>query len=145
MNHEPLHNSACGNLRLQRLILRITALISLIALPAIILPRLAMEKLSWLTGFGQPPDVPLLVYVAAGGAAVFVGQAGFLWILSGDVVRYRPLVLYVGWVYTACGPAFLWIDRDAGMPHWWVAMDSLGSLIVGGTLLWACRPCKRQA
>lgn len=62
-----------GNPRLQRLILRIVAIVSLIALPAIITPRLAAEKLSLVMGFGQPPMTPLMLYMMAGGAAVFVG------------------------------------------------------------------------
>lgn len=80
-----------GHPRLQRLILRIVALISLIALPAIIAPCLAAEKLSWVMGFGQPPMTPLMLYMMAGGAAVFVGQAVLLWAMSGDVIRYDPI------------------------------------------------------
>lgn len=47
MDHED--PTPYGNVRVQRLILRLMAATTLIALPAVILPRLAVEKLSWLT------------------------------------------------------------------------------------------------
>lgn len=127
-----------GNPRLQRLILRIVALVSLIALPAIIAPRLAAEKLSWVMGFGQPPMTPLMLYMMAGGAAVFVGQAVLLWAISGDVIRYAPLIRLVAWIYLICGPLFLWIDSQAGVPKWWMVMDFAGCIVGGAALLWAC-------
>ncbi len=127
-----------GHPRLQRLILRIVALVSLIALPAIITPRLAAEKVSWVMGSGQPPMTPLMLYMMAGGAAVFLGQAVLLWAMSGDVIRYAPLIRLVAWIYMICGPLFLWIDSQAGLPKWWMAMDTAGSMACGAALLWAC-------
>ncbi len=127
-----------GNPRLQRLILRIVALVSLIALPTIIAPRLAAEKLSWVMGFGQPPMTPLMLYMMAGGAAVFVSQAVLLWAISGDVIRYAPLIRLVAWIYLICGPLFLWIDSQAGVPKWWMVMDFAGCISGGAALLWAC-------
>lgn len=127
-----------GNPRLQRLILRIVALVSLIALSAIIAPRLAAEKVSWVMGFGQPPMTPLMLYMMAGGAAVFVGQAVLLWAMSGEVIRYAPLIRLVAWIYLICGPLFLWIDSQAGLPKWWMAMNFTGCIVGGAALLWAC-------
>ncbi len=129
---------ASSNPRGQRLVLRLIAITSLIALPAIIVPRLAAEKLSWLVGFGQPPLTPLLLYMMAGGAAVFVGQAVLLWAMSADVTRYQPLIRLVAWIYLACGPLFIWIDSQAGMPLWWQLMDVCGCILAGAVLLWSC-------
>lgn len=134
--------SDCGNVRLQRLILRLVAIVSLVVVPAIFLPRIAAEKLLWLMGFGQQPVTALLLYMMAGGSCVFLGQAVLLWVMSGDVARYQPLVRVVAWIYLVCGPLFLWIDSQAGLPTWWVAMDSLGCLTTGLALAWACRSNK---
>lgn len=131
--------------RLQRLVLRISAAASLIALPAIFVPRLAAEKLSWIMGFGQPPMIPLMLYMMAGGAAVFVGQAVLLWALSTDVVRYQPLVRLMAWCYAVIGPLFLWIDKQAGLPWWWILMDGVGSFAAGAVLLWACYARSRSS
>lgn len=127
-----------GNTRLQQLVLRIIALSSLLALPGVLVPRLMAEKVSWIMGFGQPPMTPLMLYMMAGGAAVFVGQAVLLWALSTDVVRYQPLVRLMAWCYIAIGPLFLWIDTQAGLPTWWMLMDSVGSFTAGAVLAWAC-------
>lgn len=143
MTPPSLPDADCGNARLQCLILRLVALVSLVAAPAIILPRVAAEKLSCLMGFGPPPMTPLLLYMMAGGACVFVGQAVLLWMMSRDVARYQPLVRVVAWIYLICGPLFLWIDSQAGLPKWWVAMDSLGCLSAGLALVWACRSHRR--
>jgi hypothetical protein len=134
-----------SRLRLQRLILRVVALVSLAAVPAILMPRLAAQKLSWLMGFDQAPITPLLLYMMAGGSCVFVGQAVMLWVLSGDVVRYQPLVRVVAWIYLVCAPLFLWIDSQAGLPAWWVAMDSLGCFIAGAALAWTFRKEKASS
>lgn len=142
MSLDPHPESNCGNAHLQRLVLRLIAIGSLIAVPAIISPRLAAEKLSSLMGFSHQPITPLLLYMMAGGACVFVGQALLLWMLSGDIARYQPLIRVIAWIYTACGPLFLWIDSQVGLPKWWMAMDSLGCLSAGLALLWTCRSTK---
>lgn len=133
------HPSHSGRPQIQRIVLRLASLASLLALPAVVLPRLAAEKVSWVMGFGQPPMTPLMLYMMAGGAAVYLGQAALLWTISNDVVRYQPLVRLVAWIYLICVPAFFWIDTQAGLPKWWTAMDCLGSLAAGGVLIWACR------
>lgn len=129
-----------GNTRIQSLILRIQPIVALITVPALFVPELALEKLSWLGGFGQPPMLPLSLYLLAGGCAVFLALAGLQWIIATDVVRYRPLVLFAAWGYLVCGPLFLWIDSHVGLPHWWTALDSVSCLLSGLVLLWACRP-----
>lgn len=121
----------------QRLILRISALAALLALPAVIVPRLAAEKVSWLMGFRQPPMTPLMLYMMAGGAAVYVAQGVLMWVMSCDVARYQPLIRVVAWTFLVCAPLFWWIDAQAGVPRWWLLMDSVGSFIAGTALTWA--------
>jgi hypothetical protein len=144
MNSERFSQPARGNPRLQRLVLRVAALVSFIAAPAIVLPRIAVEKLSWLMGFGQPPMLPMLVYLTAGGSCVLIAEAFMLWLISGDVVRYRPLVVFVAWFFLAAAPLFLWIDSQAGLPLWWTAMDTLSCLVAGAALVWACYSTPRH-
>ena len=131
--------TADGNLRLQKLILRIMALVSLPVLPAVFAPHFTVEKLSWLTGFRQPPSAPLLFYVAAGGSFVYLALSAMLWIMSLDVVRYRPLVVFAAWMCLLGGPVYWWIDTNTGMPHWWMLMDALSCFVAGVALLRALR------
>jgi hypothetical protein len=144
MVNPPIDESTCGNLRLQQILLRFAALVQFTALPGVILPRVALGKLSWLMGLGEPPLVPLMIYMTGGCAYVFLAEGVLLWLLSYDVVRYRPLVIASGWIYLVGGPAFLWIDLHAGLPWWWVVMDSVSCLLIGIGLLWACGLGKRR-
>jgi hypothetical protein len=127
-----------GNPRIQRLVLRVISAVSFIALPAIFAPQLAVEKFSVLLGFGKPPHLPLLIYMTSGASCVYLAQAVLLWLMSGDVVRYRPLIVFCGWALLAFSPLFLWIDTQAGMPTFQVAADTLSCLIAGAALLAAC-------
>lgn len=135
---EPIPRFERGSPRLQRLVLRVIASVSLIALPAIFAPRLTVEKLSVLLDFGTPPHLPLLIYMASGASCVYLAQAVLLWLMSRDVIRYRPLIVFCGWAYLAFGPLFLWIDINAGMPSFQVAADAMSCLIGGASLLAAC-------
>ena len=139
MSTNSLTGEAQGNLRLQKIILRLMALVALPVLPAVFAPRLTVEKLSWTLGFGEPPHVPLIYYLAAGGSLVYLLSAGLLWMLSSDVVRYRPLVVFVAVACMAVAPVFVWLDANLGMPRWWLLMDALSCLVGGAVLLWALR------
>jgi hypothetical protein len=135
---EPMPELERGSPRLQRVVLRVIAAVSFIALPAIFAPRLTVEKFSVLLGFGKPPHLPLLIYMTSGASCVYLAQAILLWLMSRDVVRYRPLIVFCGWAYLAFSPLFLWIDISAGMPSFQVAADSLSCLVAGVALLGAC-------
>lgn len=113
------------------------ALVALPVLPAVFAPHLTVEKLSWLLGFGQPPKVPLLYYLAAGGSFVYLILSAMLWMISCDVVRYRPLVIFAGYMCLIGGPVFWWIDTHTGMPNWMMLADSLSCFVGGIALLWA--------
>ena len=127
-----------GNPRLQRIVLRVIGAVSFIALPAIIVPRLAVEKFSALLGLGKPEASPLLIYMTAGASCVYVAQGLLMWLMARDVVRYRPLIVFCAWAFLAFSPLFLWIDLHAGMPAFQVAADSLSCLLAGAALLVAC-------
>ena len=135
---EPMPELERGSPRLQRLVLRVIGAVSFIALPAIFAPRLTVEKFSVLLGFGKPPHLPLLIYMTSGASCVYLAQAILLWLMSRDVVRYRPLIVFCGWAYLAFSPLFLWIDISAGMRSFQVAADSLSCLVAGVALLGAC-------
>jgi hypothetical protein len=131
-----------GDANLQKWILRIMAVVSLPVVPAVIAPHFTVEKLSWLVGFHQPPKTPLLPYLAAGGSFVYLMLSAMLWIISRDVVRYRPLVIFSAWACLVGGPVYWWIDTLTGMPHWWLLMDALSCFIGGIALLWAAGRAK---
>lgn len=131
--------SDCGRPTLQRWLLRFVALVLFTGLPGVLHPRAAIEKFSWLMGLGQPNLQPLTVYLGGNAGYAFVALGVLTWVISNDVVRYRPLVILYGWILLIGAAAYLWIDLQSMLPWWWVAMDSVSSLLLGAGILWACR------
>lgn len=140
MIDEPLAEKAHGNLRVQRWLLRFTAVVLFTGLPGAILPRVAIEKFCWLMGLDKPSLQPITVYLGGNAGYVFFAFGVLVWVISNDVVRYRPLVILCGWIYLFGAPAYLAINLQCPLPWWWVAMDSVSNLLVGAGILWACRP-----
>jgi hypothetical protein len=126
--------------RLQLWMLRLIIAILLTGLPGALLPGVAFEKLSWLMGYGQPPLVPLTIYLSGNAGFAYVALASVIWAVSRNVARHHQLVRLCGWIMVAACPAYLSIDLQCPLPWWWVASDSLGCLLIGITLLWACPP-----
>lgn len=126
-------------LRAQRWLLRIAVVILLTGLPGALLPGVAFEKLSWLTGYGQPPLTPLTIYLAGNAGYAYVALAALLWAISRDLPRYQPMVRLFGWIFLLAGPAYLSIDLQCPLPWWWIGADSVGCVLMGVLLLRASR------
>lgn len=89
---------------------------------------------TWM-GLGHLPNDAFLRYVVRGGAFVQGAIGILIWIMATDIVRYRPLILAVGWIYLTSGPAFYLIDSIAGMPLFWCLSDAVSCFAVGSIIL----------
>jgi len=125
--------------------LRLMMLILITGLPGALLPAIAFRKFSWLMGYGEPPLVPLTIYLAGNAGFAYVALAALIWVVSRDLERHQPIVRMCGWIMVAAGPAYLSIDLQCPLPWWWILVDSAGCLLIGLTLLWACPAQLRQA
>lgn len=106
--------------------------------PGALLPGIAFRKFSWLMGYGEPPLTPLTIYLSGNAGFAYVALAALIWVISRDLVRHQPLVRVCGWIMVAAFPAYLSIDLQCPLPLWWVMADSVGCLLIGIPLLWAC-------
>ncbi len=77
----------------------------------------------------------MLRYALRGGAFVQGAIGVLIWIIAGDVIRYRPLAIATGAIYLASGPAFYAIDTISGMPHFWCLFDGASCFVTGSVLL----------
>jgi hypothetical protein len=89
---------------------------------------------AWL-GLGSMPDDALLQYALRGGAYVQGCLGVLMWVIVRDVVRHRPLVIAIGVIYLASGPAFLVLNAAVGMPKFWALFDGVSCTILGAALL----------
>lgn len=135
MNASP---ALIGRPHLQSLVLKVAAATSLITLGAVFAPDYALGKLQWLLGMGRLPDSALLRYLGAGGSFVYIVTGILMWVMAGDVVRYRPMIVLSAWIMLAAAPIYAYINLHTGMPLWWMAMDVVACLVLGTVLLWAC-------
>jgi hypothetical protein len=127
-----------SSLRSSTIFLRILAILQLLT------GLIAIMPLSWIgwwhhwLGLGRLPDDATLRYVIRGGAFVQAAIGVLVWIIANDVLRYRTLVLAVGWMYLLSGPAFYLIDSIAGMPRFWSLLDGVSCFTVGMLTLAFC-------
>jgi len=134
-----------STLTIQKTLLRFTALVLFTGLPGALLPGVAAEKFSWLMGCGRPPLGPIMIYLSGNAGFVFVALGIVVWMIAREPQRYRPLVAALAWILVVGGPAYLSIDLQAALPAWWVALDSLACLLVGGGLLWTLRAGAKES
>ncbi len=111
--------SGCESRKLLAGLLRGLGLIDLAAFIVVILP---MPSIAWVhqwTGLGSLPDGRIVDYLVRTTPALYALHGALLIYVSFDVVRYRPLIRFLGWLMAAHGAVLVFIDVRAGMPFWW--------------------------
>ncbi|HZL89169.1 MAG TPA: hypothetical protein VFB96_12390 [Pirellulaceae bacterium] len=117
-------------------LLRLAGGITVLAYTSVVMPRGWMEAGHAALGMGEMPPGPLLDFMIRQASYVY-GASGVLMILmSLDVVRYRPLILFTGISFLLAGPVFAIIDISASMPWFWTLADGIGCVAFGGGVLW---------
>jgi hypothetical protein len=122
--------------RLQVWLLRVAGAVELLAFVAVVMPRAWMEAGHEWLGLGALPQSAVLMFMIRQASYTYGMHAVSLWVLSYDVRRFRPLVVFNGVAFLLAGPAFLVIDYTSGMPLLWTLSDSASCLFFGGALLW---------
>lgn len=115
-------------------LLRIGALLTGSAVFAIFLPEESMASMNATAGLGEFPAVPLTGYLTRSLSAMYAIHGGLLFVLSTDVVRYRPVIEFVGWATAALGVAMTGIDLTAPMPLWWTLVEGPSVIVIGVVL-----------
>lgn len=128
--------------RLEVLLLRLVGSVELLAFLSVLLPRSWMEAAHHWLGMGAMPDGAIVDFMIRQASFTYGLHGVLLWILSFDVVRFRPLVIFTGISYVLAGPVFFAIDLGSGMPWFWTAGDGGSCLGFGVALLWL--DCRRQ-
>ncbi len=120
-------------------LLRLGGTMTLLAFPAMLLPDESMAAVHRWLGMGELPQAPVVGYLARSVSALYGFHGALLFLIASDPVRYRPFVVYVGWMNVAFGMMLLLIDLHAGMPGWWTALEGPVVLILGVVILWLSR------
>jgi hypothetical protein len=115
--------------------LRTIAAVESLAILAVFMPHSWMDACHRAMGMGALAEQPVLAYLTRSLSALYAMQAGLLWLVSGDVRRYAPVVLYVGLAFVAFGALVLGIDVYARLPWFWIAGEGPLLMLVGPVVL----------
>ena len=110
-------------------LLRLAGGITATAFLAMLLPTEWMAATHRAIGLGEFPRAPVVDYLARSIAALYGFHGVLLLLVSGDPVRYRPIIRYLGFMNVLFGVALVLIDLNAGMPTLWTLAE--GPPIIG--------------
>lgn len=122
---------------LLKIVLRIAGSVSMLALIAVFMPRSWMDFCNRGLGLGPLPEGPVFEYLARTISFLYATLGVLLWVLSGDLPRYRPVILAYGLANLVFGAVLIWIDwhLTAGLPLWWRAWEGPFVLTYSATVL----------
>ena len=112
-------------------ILRLTGVCGLLALPAMFLPFRWMEAVHQFTGNGDLPPAPIVEYLARSLCGFYALFGAITLMISTDIRRHRRLVAIWGLVFAIMGLAQLGIDVSVGMPLAWSLIEGPPAVVLG--------------
>jgi hypothetical protein len=126
--------------RLFRLLLRVVGTAALLAIPFVFVPYAGMNAIHRGLGMGRLPDAPVVGYLARSTSAFYAILGGLLWLVSFDLRRHRPVLVYLGVTTLLFGLACFAVDFLEGMPRWWALGEGSFNTLFGIALLvFSCR------
>jgi len=117
------------------LVLRITAVITGLAIVPVFFPREWMAVIHERLGLGKFPDGPIVEYLARSTSAFYAMHGGLMWLVSLDVRRFALVLTYLIWAGIVFGVGIVVVDCLAGMPLRWTVQEGTSVLVLSGALL----------
>ena len=125
------------------LLLRLSGAVLVLAFFAVFLPTEWMARTHEWLGLGEFPRAPLVDYLTRSASALYCIQGGLMIVLSRDVRRFAPVVVYVALAGIVFGVAMSAIDLGAGMPLYWTLGEGPSVVLLGWATLWLARGIQR--
>ena len=122
--------------RALKILLRIRGVLMVFAFPAIFLPVHWMAVTHEWLGMGEFPASPLVDYLTRSASLLYASNGGLLLLVSFNVRRFRPILLYLGIVTAIGGLILLGIDLHAGMPAYWTLSEGPPVALIGSLMVW---------
>jgi hypothetical protein len=116
--------------------LRVTGVIMLSALGAVVMPFGWMNSIHLQMSLGVLPDVTIVGYLTRSISALYALHGALLIFLSYDVRRYVPVLRFLAVTDAVFGGMMLGIDRAVGMPLFWMVSEGPSIVASGLFILW---------
>ena len=117
------------------ILLRVFGVLGCTAVFTIFMPTSWMATTHEWLGLGEFPDTPITQYLARSVSAFYAMFGGLAIIVSMDVKRYGPLIVYLAYATMAFGAVLTGIDAMAGLP----------TIIMGAVILLLVRRVNKAA
>jgi hypothetical protein len=119
--------------------------IELCAIPFIFFPVAWMDAVhDRVLGLGPLPNQPIVEYLARSLSALYAVHGAVVVRLSCDVVRFRPIIAFLGWVHLLLGLTILGTDLAVGWPLFWSLGEGPGIAVGGVVILTLTRIARRH-
>jgi hypothetical protein len=118
------------------LLLRISAVVLLLAIVPAIMPFSWMMAIHRQLGMGELPQGPIVGYLTRSLSAIYALHGALLLFLSFDVRRFLPVVKCIVLLCIALGAGLLLLDIAVGMPPGWIIGEGPFLIAYYGFLFW---------
>lgn len=123
------------NEKILALLLRISGIVALTALLAVVMPTPWMDSIHAWLALGELPRGPIVEYLTRSLSLMYALLGALLIYMAGDVRRYAPLIVFFAGVSVAFGSVLLGIDVYAGLPLSWILFEGPLAIILAVVIL----------
>lgn len=137
-SHEPRGRAAVSAAQAERwlvFLLRLGGVVLLLAFPTMLLPVSWMAATHEALGMGPFPASPLVDYLTRSIAALYGFHGVLLFLISRDVRRYSPVILFAASMSLIFSVMILIIDLHAGVPLRWTLVEGPSVFALGLILM----------
>ncbi len=120
-------------------LLRLFGVSSMFALIFVAAPHSWMRDIHAWAELGVMPDTPVVWYLARSTSAFYAIVGGLFLVVSRDLPRYRPVIVYLGWSVNFLGAVLCIVDVLEGMPMSWTLWEGPFVIAYGVAMLYLVR------
>ena len=125
-------------------VLRIFGASALAALVFVVAPYSWMDAIHQWLGLGGLPREPIVGYLARSTSAFYAMQGGLSLVVSFDLRRFRPVLIYLSTVTVGLGLALGVVGWAVGLPRWWWLWEGPLDALLGLLILLCARRIPRS-
>ncbi len=114
-------------------LLRVNAVVLLLAAPCAVLPFAWMDAVHHHLGLGPLAGSPLVRYLTRSLSLLYAMHGAMILTVTLDWARYRSFAPVIAWLHIGFGCAMLVVALDSGLPGWWAAGEG-PSLVLYSTV-----------
>jgi len=118
------------------LLLRISAVVLLVAIVPACMPYHWMDVIHRRLGLRELPERPIVGYLTRSLSALYAYHGALVLYMSLDVRRYAPLIRCMGAVSVFFGAGLIAIDCAVDLPLGWILCEGPLIVVLGGVLFW---------